>query len=398
MQTHPTVPGGRRHDLDWIRVGAFALLIFYHVGMFYVTWDWHVKSDHASPLIEPAMAILNPWRLALLFFISGVAIRFAGDKASAGSFVWGKVKRLFVPIIFGMLVIVPPQTYLELRFKDGIPADVWTFYLNYLSLEQVYPMITPTWNHLWYVVYVFVYSLLIVPVLPLLRCLADRLELQAERLGAAMGWPLVLLPALPFLFYQLVLAPRFPTTHALFDDWANHASSFSMFLLGYLAAKNTGFWRAVDKALPLAATIAAALAAVLFVERGGRTGMPSPDHLMAVGMLRVFYAWVAILAILGFGQRYLNRGSRTLGYLSEAVLPYYILHQTIIVLVAYPTIGAGVPAALEAAIIVSATFGGCVAIHEFVVRRSRLLRPLFGLKPVAAPARKKAAAMLPAGS
>jgi len=390
----PAATAGRRNDLDWVRVGAFAFLILYHVGMFYVTWGWHVKSDHASRLIEPAMAILNPWRLALLFFISGVAIRFASDKAATGgSFALGKVKRLLVPVAFGMFVIVPPQAYLELRFKGEIPADIWAFYLRYISFESSWSIITPTWNHLWYVAYVFVYSLLIVPLLPLLRRAALALEPQAERPGRAGGLPLLVLPALPLLFYQMVLAPRFPTTHALVDDWANHASSLTMFLFGYLAAKNGGFWRAVDRALPLAGAVSLGLAAALFAERASRGGMAvSRDHLMAVGALRVIYAWATILAILGLAQRYLNRGNAALSYLGEAVLPYYILHQTIIVVVAYQMIGAGVPAGLEAAIIIVATVGGCVLIHEFAIRRSRWLRPLFGLKPTPAPLRAAAGA------
>ena len=67
MSDYPVA--GRRHDLDWLRVGAFGFLIFYHIGMFYVTWDWHVKSPYAGPGLEPAMGLVNPWRLALLFFM-----------------------------------------------------------------------------------------------------------------------------------------------------------------------------------------------------------------------------------------------------------------------------------------------------------------------------------------
>src|SRR5688572_1559683 len=98
----------RRYDLDWLRVIAFALLIFYHVGMFYVTWDYHVKSRHASTFLQPAMSLVNPWRLALLFFISGVAVRFLSDKMSPGAFAWSRHVRLGIPLLFGVAVIVAP--------------------------------------------------------------------------------------------------------------------------------------------------------------------------------------------------------------------------------------------------------------------------------------------------
>jgi glucans biosynthesis protein C len=66
----------RRLDLDWIRIIAFGFLIFYHVGMLFVPWDFHVKSAHIVPGLEPLMLTLNPWRLFLLFLVSGAATRF----------------------------------------------------------------------------------------------------------------------------------------------------------------------------------------------------------------------------------------------------------------------------------------------------------------------------------
>lgn len=111
-------PPARRYDLDWIRVGAFMLLILYHVGMFYVPWDWHVKSTDQIEVLEPVMMLTNPWRLTLLFLISGCATRFLADSilargrgalALAGS----RALRLLPPILFGMFVIVPPQSYYE---------------------------------------------------------------------------------------------------------------------------------------------------------------------------------------------------------------------------------------------------------------------------------------------
>ncbi|MGQ3037234.1 MAG: acyltransferase family protein [Neoaquamicrobium sediminum] len=151
----------RRHDLDWLRVLAFGALIFYHIGMFYVTWGWHVKSDHASPFLEPAMSLLNPWRLALLFFISGVALRFAADARGFRALLPERSARLFVPLAFGMLVLVVPQAYFELCYKGEFRGSIVDFYPRYLGIGEGFSIITPTWNHLWYVAYVLVYTFLL---------------------------------------------------------------------------------------------------------------------------------------------------------------------------------------------------------------------------------------------
>ncbi|MBB4658970.1 acyltransferase family protein [Parvularcula dongshanensis] len=369
-------PPGRRYDLDAVRVGAFGLLILYHVGMFYVTWDWHVKSPYASAAAEPLMRLVNPWRLAILFFVSGVAVRFATDKASSrGRFAASRLLRLGLPILVGMLVTVAPQTYFELRQDGAIPPDFGAFYARYLSGDL--PLLTPTWNHLWYLVYLLVYVLLLLPVLPLLRRLAAR-----EALGRLLGgpWRLLLLVPLPFILFELTLSERFPTTHALVDDWGNHAHRLTIFLLGVLAAKDERFWGSVDRALPAAAAIAILLVpARLFAQPlyDALTSHDLGDGAWTVGY--VLYAWSVIVALLGFARRAVRGPSAALAYANGAVFCWYVLHQTIIVAVGYALAPMRLGAWPEAILVILATVIGCLAGYE-LLRRVPGVRIAFGIK------------------
>ena len=137
-ETHraSTVRRTRRYDLDALRIFAFTLLIFYHVGMFYVSWDWHVKSRFASTAIEPLMRLVNPWRLALLFIISGIAVRHMAERMEPLAFVKRRLLRLGLPLLFGILVIVPPQTFFQLLETGQIETgDTLRFYFDYISFE-----------------------------------------------------------------------------------------------------------------------------------------------------------------------------------------------------------------------------------------------------------------------
>lgn len=375
----------RRYDLDWLRVIAFAFLIFYHVGMFYVTWGWHVKSPHASPFLEPAMALVNPWRLMLLFFISGVALRFAFARTSLRAFLPKRTLRLFIPILFGMLVVVMPQAFFELRFKGEIGPDFWPFYLRYLSMD--FSILTPTWNHLWYVVYIMVYTLVVAALLPLLQAAEEPVgRLLSWLEGGAGNWRLLIVPALPFVLYRLTLDPRFPTTHAFYDDWANHAHSLTVVLIGFLVAKSPAFWRAVDKSVRSALVLAAATGGLLLAARLNWDAVRQDDALRsAFQVLRVFYAWAAIVLMLGLAQRWLDRPGKALTYLTQAIFPYYILHQTLIVAIGYALLTSGLPVWAEAAIVAGGTLAGCIMLYE-IIRRVGILRPLFGLPLTVKPA------------
>ena len=380
--TAPSHHVTRRYDLDWLRVLAFGLLIFYHIGLLYVNWGYHVTSQYASDVPEPYLLVLNPWRLALLFLISGVAVRFATDKAASQvGYVKSRLFRLGVPILFGSLVIVAPQSYFELTRNGEFEGSYLDFYPHYLNPMTDFSVITPTWNHLWYVVYLLVYILLISPFLPLLRRLANGPAVTGLIGGP---WRLLLFVPIPFLLYNIYLSPHYPITMALWGDWTNHAHRFTMFLLGYLMAKNSAVWIAVGRVWPIAAFAAVATWAYRFGvdfywEKGLSDSAWSQQLIYAWRGAMALYPWACILTLLGLAQRYLNKPSGVLKYLTAAVFCYYIVHQTILmsaVLWLEPYALGPWP---EFWAVVGVTVVGCLISYE-IVRRIPGLRLAFGVR------------------
>ena len=378
MQTHLN---SRRYDLDWLRIIAFGFLIFYHIGMFYVEWDWHVKSVHKSDAAEPLMRLLNPWRLALLFFISGVALRFAMDKAKIRSFIWKRFWRLFIPLVFGIHVIVAPQSWLQLLESGEINSGFWQFYPEYLIGSHEYSVTIPTWNHLWYVIYLLIYTLLLAPLAkPLSRFMTGRGAIITGYLFS-YSWMVLIVPVLPYLIYRVYLIPYFPTTHDVVNDWANHAHSFTILLTGFLLAKDEAFWTSITRVFKLALACAVTLGLTLTLTWNNWDSIAAGETwLWPARFARVFYIWIVIVALLGAAQTWLNRPSRLVTYMTEAIFPWYILHQTLIIVAGYWLTRRGLSAGIEFLGVTLATFGGCLVLHEVFIRKSRLLRPFFGLK------------------
>ena len=382
---NPNAQFTRRYDLDWLRIIAFGLLILYHIGMFFNTEGWHAKSLGANDAMEPLMWLSSPWRLPLLFLVSGVAIRFLSDKLGSARFAMDRSWRLFPVILFGMYVVVAPQTYVELRSAGEIAPGLVNFYQGYaFEWDGPWSIHTPTWNHLWYVVYLFVYSLLLAPLFPLLRRLADSSAmLAAGRLTASNGFAallVILVPLIPLLVIRFTLAPDFPTTHDLFNDWANHARSLTMVLLGYFLAKNDGFWRAIDRILPVAGIITVTAAIFLFwTYSNWEPAVENQVWLWTARISRIVFSWTIILSLVGLARVYLTGDGPVRRYLTEAIFPYYILHQTITVVAGYALSGLGLGVWSEFVLLVVITAGGCAVGFE-IIRRIPLLRPVMGLK------------------
>jgi hypothetical protein len=374
----------RRVDLDWVRIAAFGLLILYHVGMFYVSWGWHIKSAHTVTALEPLMLVLNPWRLALLFLVSGVATRFMLRKTAAGALLRARSSRLLIPLVFGMLVVVPPQAYIQIVEALGYDGGFLDFYLkHYFAFGKAFCpnpcIILPTWNHLWFVAYLWVYTMALGLVVMAVPGIAGWIERWLAPLLSG-AWLLVV-PSLLFGIFRLTLLPYFPSTHALFGDWYNHALFASVFLLGFLLAHAASFWEAVERQRWIALALAVALfASGIALRRASDGGMPLKLY---GGFAYGFYQWLCIVAVLGFARRWLTKDSAARRYLTDAIFPYYIVHQTAIIMIAHALRGSGLSAGAEAAIIIGGTVATCVATYE-LVRRVGSLRPLFGLKREAA--------------
>lgn len=375
----------RRHDLDWVRVCAFGLLVLYHVGMYYVTWDWHVKSPFAGTGPEPFMLLTAPWRLALLFLVSGAATSFLLGKSETG-FLRQRSWRLLVPLLFGMLVVVPPQAYYEVveKLPGGYFDGYLAFWGRYLAADPGFCrdgecLDLPTWNHLWFVAYLWVYTVVLAVALRFAPNGMARLgEHVTTRLG---GIGLLLWPALGLMLARIVLVGRFESTHALVDDWYNHAQYLPVFLLGYWLARADGVWLQMQRLRWPALGLALASWGFLAWYFGHFDETNPPGDALRTIQRAVWglNQWSSITAVLGFAHRLAPGDSPALRYLSAAVFPVYILHQTVIVVFAHRLQPFGMAPALEAPLLILATFAVCFGGYE-LIRRVAWLRPLFGLK------------------
>ncbi len=375
----------RRFFLDWLRIIAFFVLIVYHTGMYYVTWDYHIKSPFASDTVEPLMLLSSPWRLALLFMISGVASRFMLQKLTAGKFMRQRSFRLLLPLVFGMLVIVPPQAYLEGVHKFGYSGSYVDFMALYLKAFRGFCkadacLTLPTWNHLWFVAYLWVYTMLLGL---LIWAMGSRFEAFSLRCGQIfVGWKIIVLPILALVTARLGLFGSFPSTHNLTWDWYNHAHYLPLFLLGALVAMQRPFWQQLDTwrwpVLGAALTCWAALTVYYHL----------PDNFFAPVQVnlwrdvqRVVFAacqWLAICAAFGFAHHHLEFDSARRRYLAQAVFPVYIFHQTILIILAHTLQPARIPPLQEGIVLIVMTLTLSLAGAE-AVRRMAWLRPLFGL-------------------
>ena len=365
--------------MDWLRIGAFALLILYHIGMVFVPWNFHVKSTHVEDWVTLPMLAANAWRLTLLFVVSGYASRALWSRSMGiGGFLANRSWRLLVPLAFGMAVIVVPQPWVELVVKHGYAGSFPTFWAHdYFHVRSLAGVPLPTWNHLWFVVYLWVYTALLVAGL-----FAIRMPRLQQAFGSAFGGIGVLL--IPMLYLICIHAWWFPMaseTHALVGDWMAHLSYFPAFLFGFALAGSAPAMAAIERWWKAAAVLAVGgYAAIVAVELTWPGNTIAPRWVYApYGAAHAVQQWAAIVALIGIAERWWNRDAPARAMLTEAVFPFYIIHQTIIIVVMYWLLPVGLAGWAEFAILVAATVAGCWAFY-LVGRAIPWARPLIGLR------------------
>jgi len=225
-----TTPTPRYEFLDWLRVLAILLLLFFHTGMLFVGWGWHITNAETIPALEFPMDLAHRLRMPLLFVIAGAGMWFALKRRTGKAFITERTGRLLVPAIIGMFLIVPPQVFLERvahgQWSGGYLDFIWQRVFQF----QPYPAGDFSWHHLWFIIYLYVYVLLLVPLLLWWR--RARPELRPG------VWMYAL--ALPLGINEALLKPLFPESHNLIHDWYIFIHYLLLTIYGFVLASMPG--------------------------------------------------------------------------------------------------------------------------------------------------------------
>lgn len=379
----------RHYGMDWLRIGAFGLLIFYHVGMFFVPWDWHVKTAAPADWVAIPMRASNAWRLPLLFVVSGYASAalLARSSGAGGVFLRDRTARLMIPTLFAMVTFIVPQPWVELQFKHGYTASLGYFWFHdYFSFSEIAGIVVPTWQHLWFVVYLWAYTIALVALRWIISPHWREWLVAKAGLVLSGGWVI----AAPIILILARLAEFWPgseETHALLDDGPAHLLYFPMLLFGVLLRQSAPVWAAIRVWWKIAAALAlAGYATVTMVE------LIYPGSLVPPFAWQVAFAaghtaltWCAIIAAIGVADRYWNVDKPLRATLTEAVFPFYIIHQTIIVVLGWYLLLLHLHPVIEFVLLVLTTVAGCWLFYR-IGREIPIFRVLIGLRPKSASA------------
>ncbi len=371
----------RRYDLDWLRFIAIVILLFFHTGMWFNPWEWHVKNNETSETFRYWMIWSHYWRMPLLLFISGAGTYMAMGKLTTKQFARERFKRLFVPVVFGMFVVVPPQIYYEhIKDYDGY----WDFYKTVFNFVP-YPEGSFSWHHLWFIVYLLLYSLITIPLLTFLH--SEKSEKFKAKLYRWVSSPagLLFIPSVFILLTQIILRPYFPEEEHNLTDWAFFVFYFCFFLFGLICYSDQNLWTAIGKSrmqfLVASLLVLVPFYGTYFHFREFYQLPWSTDTVETMfDVATIFLSWFTVITVIAFGQHYLNRPHPWLSRINEGLYPFYILHQTVIIWIGYYICQLDWSIAAKFWSISFLTLISCVGFYLILIKPFNMMRFLFGMK------------------
>jgi hypothetical protein len=321
--------------------------------------------------------------MPLLLFISGAGTYMALGKRTSKQFAGERFRRLFIPLVFGIFVVVPPQIYYEHIKEYTGYGEFYKTVFNFIP----YPEGSFSWHHLWFILYLLVYSLLALPILKFLR--SSRSTNFKHNMFKFLGSPagILLIPSLFILITQIILRPYFPEeTHALVNDWAFFTFYFLFFLMGILSYSSPRLWEAIGanrKYLLITMLFSIIPFYICYFHFRGLIQLPwSTDTIETTfDVTSIFVSWFTVITIIAFGQHYLNKPHPWLTKISEGLYPFYILHQTVIIAIGYYICQLDWSITDKYWTISFLTLISCTAFYLFIIRPFNVMRFFFGMKP-----------------
>lgn len=366
----------RRYDIDWLRVLAVLLLFPFHSARIFDTFStWYVKNAELSEALTNFIFIIHPWHMPLLFLLAGMSTWFALSFRSGGQYAKERVTRLLIPLIFGLLVIVPPQSYFGLLGNTGFSGSYLDWYPSYFRLMPAdidgYFLGGFALGHLWFILFLFIFSLVALPLFLYLkrRDTGKRFMNWLASFFSIRG--MILLVGL--LLFGIV---------RLIDFYPNPLYFITYFILGYILVSDARFEKAIDRHKAIALVLGPVLFSFVayFDVTSWPDGIPSWFWQVGEAYMLGFAPWFIVIAILGYGRKFLSFNSRFLKYCGEASYPVYILHQTAIVIIGFYVVQWTASILPKYVTILVASVFVSFVIYDLLIKRTNITRFLFGMR------------------
>lgn len=370
----------RRYDIDWIRIFATLAVFFFHNARFFDSIDWHIKNAESSEAMFIMVAFLHAWIMPLFFLISGAGSWLGLERRNWRQYLLDRGKRLLVPFYtVGAFILIPPQYYWDRVTKGLFSAAFIDFYPRFLDTFHFdYPILSYWSGHLWFLRFLFLISMLTLPLMLFLksskgRALISRIAAITSRRGGLFVF------ILPIVLVEIVIRPPLGQTTT-----RNFIYYLLFFIIGYIIPADRRFTESLKGSLRFSLPAGAAAFCLIIVLLAVFGHDPwdksfSPIFLIAA-LLMSLNTWCWIAYIMGMGFKHFTNNNKVLVYCSQAVLPFYILHQTIILLVGWYIIPLNMYFLFKYVIISTTSFIIIMLIYDVFIKRFNMVRFLFGMR------------------
>jgi surface polysaccharide O-acyltransferase-like enzyme len=393
--SEPSVKATRLHYLDWLRViGTVLIFAFHSAAPFHPWFDWHIRNSQKSEFLGWVNTAFYSWPMPLFMLLAGAGTWYALRRRTNWQFVRERILRLFLPLLIGVVILIPPQVYFE-RVQRGQFAGSFIEFIPHAFEGGPYPEGNISLGQLWFVLYLFLYAVVTLPLCRFLRseggkkCISGLVALSERRGG-------ILIFALPLIIGQIALGWRYPETHDLVSDWMWHWQLLSAYVFGYVLYSDERFAAAIARDWPLALVLAVASSGGMLLLFGSGEGTVfnavfgfSSASILRITRYQLLYAlgsallrlntWTFLILVLSLAQRYLDTRGRFLTYASRSSATVYLLHQTVIIFVAFYVVRWRIDILSKFLAIFVVSLGLTMAFYE-LIRRWSVTRIMFGLK------------------
>jgi glucan biosynthesis protein C len=366
----------RAYYLDWIRIGVILLLVLFHSAItFTAQGDGFVRYTQSVPAMEIGLWFLSIWIMPVLFVVAGCASFYSLQRRTPWQYERERRGKLLIPLLAGLLLICLPMSYLRARFMGSFQGNLFQFYPRFFT-NGSYPQGDLNWGHLWFLAYLYVFAVILLPLFVRITKKQERQAVVAASTILERG-PWIYLAAIPLMVIYSLLSPFFSGQYNLIWDWAHFTIFLVLVFYGFLFVVND---RILDN-IQRIRTFSLVFLCLLFVAAASlRTSSVGTALSPISAAYHVLMLFAAVLAVLGYARRFLNRPNRLYRYLNNASFPFYIFHFLPVTIASYYIARSDLNVWVKYLIIVVFAYIATFALYE-IIRRIPVVRFIFGIKP-----------------